>query len=186
MKMNSKLILLASATLLLAAVTPLATMADENHGRTAVGERGAKVSKVLTFCDGGAQEAVITNTQDAPANTASAAFVVIPSTTLPGGASGAAGDLDTYTVTFSGEASATVGGLWEAVAQVSINGGAFVSMNPVGPNTYLTGTAAQTHTMTWCNRLGATASTSFRIEWRKLGGGLAIIDDYTVRVERSN
>jgi hypothetical protein len=39
--------------------------------------------------------------------------------------------------------------------------------------------------MTWCRRLAANATT-FRIVWAKFGGGVAIADDYLMRVERSN
>jgi hypothetical protein len=137
-------------------------------------------------CNGGVQEAVFTNTWNAPVNKAGAALAPVPFTTIPGGASGGAADTDLYTVTFSGEADGTVGGFWTAQAQVSVNGGAFVDIDPVGPNTFLTGTAAQTHTMTWCRRLAAANSTTFRIVWAKFGGGVAILDDYLMRVERSN
>jgi hypothetical protein len=66
-----------------------------------------------------------------------------------------------------------------------VNGGAFVPIDPVGPNTFLTGPAAQTHTMTWCKRLIAN-STVFRIVWSKLGGGAAQVDDYAMLVQRFN
>jgi hypothetical protein len=138
----------------------------------------------LRVCNGGVQEAVFAQTWNAPVNKAGAALAPVPFTTIPGGPSGAGSDL--YTVTFSGEADGTVAGsFWTAQAQVSVNGGAFVDIDPVGPNTFLTGTAAQTHTMTWCKRLSANG-TAFRIVWAKLGGGVAILDDYLMRVERSN
>jgi hypothetical protein len=140
---------------------------------------------VFRTCNGGAQEAVFTNTWNAPVNKAGAAPAPIPFTTLPGGGSGGGADTDLYTVTFSAEADGTVGGFWTAQAQVSVNGGAFVDIDPVGPNTFLTGIDAQTHTMTWCRRLAANA-TAFRIVWAKFGGGVAIADDYLMRVERSN
>ena len=89
-------------------------------------------------------------------------------------------------MTLSGEANATVAGsFWTAQAQVSVNGGAFVNIDPVGPNTFHTGVVAQTHTMTWCKRLSANATT-FRVVWSKIGGGVAILDDYLMRVERSD
>jgi hypothetical protein len=138
---------------------------------------------LLTTCNGGAQEAVSTNTWNAPMTKAGAGIAPIPFTTIAGGGSGAGSDI--YTVTFSGEADATGGGFWTAQAQVSVNGGAFVNIDPVGPNTFHSGTAAQTHTMTWCKRLSAN-STTFRIVWSKIGGGLAVVDDYLMRVERSN
>jgi hypothetical protein len=143
------------------------------------------VPPAFRTCNGGVQEAVFTNTWNAPVNKAGAVLAVIPFTTIPGGPSGAG--LDTYTVTLSGEADGTVAGSsWTAQAQVSVNGGAFVNIDPVGPNTFLTGTAAQTHTMTWCRRLSAANGTTFRIVWSKLGGGVAILDDYLMRVERSD
>jgi hypothetical protein len=136
----------------------------------------------LTRCNGGVQEAVLTNTWNAPVNKAGVALAPIPFTTIPAGGSGVGAD--TYTVTFSGEADATAA-FWTAQAQVSVNGGAFVDIDPVGPNTFHSGTAAQTHTMTWCERLVAN-STTFRIVWSKVGGGVAIMDDYLMRVERSD
>ena len=59
-------------------------------------------------------------------------------------------------------------------------------MNPDGPNTFLQSTVAETNTVTWCNRIGATNSVVIRILWSKFGGGIAILDDYTVLVHRSN
>jgi hypothetical protein len=138
---------------------------------------------VFTTCHGQEQEAVFTHTRNATHAKAGAVFAPIPFTLIPGGPSGA--DADTYTVTFSGEADGTVGGLWAAQAQVSVNGGAFFNIDPVGPNTFLTGTDAQTHTMTWCRRLVAN-TTDFRIMWAKFGGGVALIDDFLMRVERSD
>jgi len=175
--------LAAAALVASAIIIPAIALADENGGKTAQGERGGATTASLSLCDGGAQERVVTNIQNAPASTASSSFVVIPSTTIPGGASG---DADTYTVTFSGEASATIGGNWEIQAQVSVNDGVFANMNPIGPNTFHTGNASQTHTMTWCNRFVASTNATFRVVWRKVGGGTAIIDDYVMRVERSN
>jgi hypothetical protein len=179
-------LLIASALALFIGSGLAAAQDDENKGRTAGGERGGKATKTLVICDGGAQEAVITNTENAPASSVSAAFVAIPGTTIPGFASGPAGDADTYTVTLSGEASATSGGSWLAQAQVSVNGGAFVDIDPIGPNTFHSKNPAYTHTMTWCKRLVATSSATFRIVWAKIGGGSAVLDDYTMRVERSN
>jgi hypothetical protein len=141
---------------------------------------------IFTICNGGIQEAVFTNTRNAVTTKAGAVLAPIPFTILAAGGSGGAADADTYTVTFSGEADGTVAGsFWTAQAQVSVNGGVFVNIDPVGPNTYLTGVDAQTHTMTWCKRLVAN-TTVFRIVWAKLGGGVAILDDYLMRVERSN
>jgi hypothetical protein len=40
--------------------------------------------------------------------------------------------------------------------------------------------------MTWCKRLAAANGTTFRIVWAKLGGGVAILDDFLMRVERSD
>jgi len=143
-------------------------------------------SKALLFCDGGAQESVITNSQNTQASTTSTAFVAIPSTTLPGGPSGAAGDTDTYTVTFSGEAGNSNSASWEIRGQVSVNGGAFVDMDPVDSNTFHSGTPRATHTMTWCRRLEATSGADFRAVWRKVGGGTAIVDGYLIQVQRSD
>jgi hypothetical protein len=177
-RMHKSFGLLAATALIAAALGGSAFAQDRS--------KDAKDSKTLVICDGGVQEGILTNTENALFSTASAVAVAIPGTTIPGGASGAAGDSDLYTITLSGEASATSGGSWTAQAQVSVNGGAFVNINPVGPNTFHSGNKAQTHTMTWCTRVVATASTSFRVVWAKIGGGLAQLDDYTMRVERSN
>ena len=175
-------LLAVTALVAATAISSAAAQSDENGGKTAAGERGA-ASQAQVVCDGGGQEAVFTNTQNLAASTASTVFVAIPTTTLPGGPSG--GDPDLYTVTFSGEADGTVGGNWEIQAQVSINFGTYTDMNPVGPDTFHTGTLQGTHTMTWCRRLTAS-NTNFRVVWRKNGGGSAIVDDYLMRVERSN
>ena len=143
-------------------------------------------SRALTFCDGGAQEAVLTNTQNTQVTTASGVFVPIPSTTLPGGSSGAIGDTDAYTLTFSGEAGNTGGGSWEIKGQVSVDGGPFVDIDPVDSNTFQSGNPRQTHTMTWCRRLAAPVNTNFQVVWRKVGGGSAIVDGFLIQVQRSD
>lgn len=140
----------------------------------------------LVVCNGGFQEGVFTNTQNIATSTMSNVFMPVPSTTLSGGASGAAGDPDTYTVTFSGEAGNAGGGFWEIKGQVSVNGGGFVDLDPVDTNTFLSGNPSQTHTMTWCKRLAATNNTTFRVVWRKIGGGSAIVDGYLIQVQRSD
>ena len=170
------------ATLVAGLLSLTAAAAFAQEGDDARVSRGP-AGRAVAFCDGFAQEAILTNTQNSPVSTASAAFVTMPNTTINGGGSG--GGIDLYTVTFSGQASATGGGFWEIQAQVSVNGGAFIDMNPNDPNTFHSGNPAQTNTMTWCREIAA-ASTQFRIVWRKLGGGAAIVDDYLMRVERSN
>lgn len=157
-----------------AAAMPAASAQTERTARTAQ-------NRAIAFCEGFAQEYVNTRTQNTAFSTSSASFVEMPSTRIAGGASG---DIDLYTVTFSGQASATGGGYWEIQAQVSINGGPFINMNPNEPDTFHSGNPAQTHTMTWCREISGTPT--FRIVWRKALGGAAIIDDYTMRVERSN
>jgi hypothetical protein len=69
---------------------------------------------------------------------------------------------------------------------VSVDGGSFVTMVPIGPNTFNSGNPARTNTMTWCSRLQATTSTVFKIQWEKLGGGTATMDGYLVQVQRSD
>ena len=156
----------------------------------ALAEDGEGQSRAVVGCAGGAQEFVNTITQNAPTSTASTVFVAIVDTTIAGGASGGAADADTYTVTFGGEADATGGDAWNVQARVSVNGGAFTSINPTGPNTFHRGNNARTNSMTWCVRVAAAASTTFRIEWARtdLGpaGGTANLDDYIVQVQRSN
>ena len=145
-----------------------------------------RAGRVLTFCSGGAQEFINGITQNAAAAVAVGGPAIMPFTTVQGGAAGAAGDSDLYVVTFSGEASGNGGGFWTAQAQFNVNGGAFFNMDPIGPNTFHQGNLAETHTMTWCRRIAATNATSFRIIWQKFGAGNAVIDDYTMLVERSN
>ena len=168
-------------------VLAMATVAGLYSATTAFAASDGKAGKVQTICTGGAQELVNGTTQNAAAAVNFAAGLqFMPFTTIAGGASGGAGDADLYVVTFSGEASATGGNEWTAQAQVSVNGGAFANMDPIGPNTFHNGNSPETHTMTWCRRIAATNTTVFRIVWRKLGAGTAIIDDYTMLVERSN
>jgi len=102
-------LLAVTALVAATAISSGIAQSDENGGKRATGERGA-ASQALVECDGFAQEAVFTNTRNDLAITGSSGFVVIPDTTIPGGGSG---DADLYTVTFSGEASATLGGNWE-------------------------------------------------------------------------
>lgn len=154
---------------------------------TALGqEDGGRSASARTFvsCSGGAQEFVNGGTQNAPSSTA-AAVAVLPFSTFSAGPSGVSGDADLYVVTLSGEADNTAGG-FTVQAQASLNGGAFFDLSPIGPNTFLQSTVAETNTMTWCNRMGANQSVVIRILWRKFGGGTAFLDDYTVLVERSN
>lgn len=138
---------------------------------------------VVTTCTGGAQEFIngITNNA-AVAN--GAGPLPMPFTTLVGGPSGGAGDADLYVVTWSGQSVNTVGA-WQIQAQVSINGGAFIPLDPVGPNIMHTGPGQETNTMTWCRRLVAN-NTTFRVVWNKIGGGVATVDNYLTEVERSN
>ncbi len=146
-------------------------------------ERTARTSqnRAIAFCEGFAQEYVNSQTQNSAFSTSSVSFVEVPSTRMTGGASG---DVDLYTVTFSGQTSVTGGGSVEVQAEVSVNGGPFLKMNPNEPDTFHSGNPAQTHTMTWCREI--SGSPSFRIVWRKIGGGAAVLDDYLMRVERSN
>ena len=106
--LSLKLLAASALVVVFSSTAATAAWADENNGRTAEGERGAQ-SRTLTFCDAGAQEALTTNTQDTPASTSSSVFVDLPSTSIPGGASGASGDSDAYTLTFFGEISGPAG-----------------------------------------------------------------------------
>jgi hypothetical protein len=142
-------------------------------------------AQTLALCNGGAQEALSGIVQIATASTAAVAFSTLPSSAIEAGASGGATDDDLYKVTLSGEGDNTAGG-FEVQAQFSINGGAFSNMRPVGPATFHSGTNESASSMTWCRRLAASASLRIQIIWRKVGGGTAFLDDYTVLVERSN
>ncbi len=175
MKTSKFVMALAASASLLAAVTAATAQVGDT--------RRAATNRAVGTCDGFAQEAVVTNTQNATQSTASAAFVTMPSTTIDGGGSG--GGVDLYTVTLSGEALVTGGGNYEVQAQVSIDGGPYINMGPNQPDTFHSSTFRETHTMTWCREIDA-GSTTFRIVWRKNGGGTAIIDDYLMRVERSS
>jgi hypothetical protein len=168
-------ILAGSAIVLLMGVAP------------AVAQEAKAAKRALVICNGAAQEASFSRTQNSPTSTASTVFVPVLDTTIAAGASGPVGDFDLYVVTFAGEAANTSGGFWEAEAEVSVNGGAFTNINPTGPNTFKGGNKAENNSMTWCARLQATVSTTFRIQWRKTsGGGTANLDDYIINVERSN
>jgi hypothetical protein len=168
------------------ALTALAGLFSITAIPSAVADDPGVPPQVVPCFVGGAQESVNGTTRNFPTVTASALPVLMLNTTILGGGSGAAGTTDLYILTFSGEASATGGGSWLAQAQYNVNGGAFLPMNPVGPNTFHSGNAAQTHTMTWCKRIEASNVTNFRIIWSKVGGGTAIIDDYLTKVERSD
>jgi hypothetical protein len=141
-------------------------------------------SRAVTTCTGGAQEFVNGITNNGPVATG-AALAIMPFTTLAGGPSGGAGDADLYVVTHSVQSFNTVGA-WTAQAQVSVNGGAFFPIDPVGPNVMHTGATRETNTMTWCRRIAAANSTVFRIVWGKIGGGAVTADNYLTKVERSN
>lgn len=171
------------------AATALAGIFSAMAVTTAVSEEARVSSKTLTVCDGGAQEAVITNAENSPKTTTSTSFVDVPGTTLPGFASGLAGDSDTYIVQFSAEADKIGGGTMEVQALASINGGAFTVINPTGPNSFQTGAKEGTHTMTWCLRTVATSSANFKVQFRSSSGpigAIAQLDDYLIKVERSN
>jgi hypothetical protein len=174
MKYAGKVLLGTAIAGLLAVVSITAVAAAEQNKRAVVG------------CTGGAQEAVVAITSDSPTTSASTTFVPIANTTVSAGASGGIGDFDTYLVTFAGEANNQLAGSWFARALVSINGGAFTSINPVGPNTFHSGKKANNNAMTWCTRIQATSSAVFHIEWSVTSGSTAVIDDYITSVQRSN
>jgi hypothetical protein len=147
-------------------------------------EGGRASNRTFVGCFGANQEFINGGTQNAPVTT-TAALALLPFSTFAAGASGGAGDADLYVVTLAGEGDNTAGG-FTVQAQMSVNGGAFFDMSPDGPNTFLESTIAETNSMTWCRRVVATGSATIRIVWGKFGGGTAILDDYTVLVERSN
>src|SRR5215207_9582507 len=103
--------ILGGTAIVFLATTPASAQGDIPPGQDEV--------QSLVTCSGGAQEAVVTNTQNAPTSSASAVAVPIPDTTIQAGASGPANDFDLYTVTLSGEAAGSSGGFWTAQAQVS-------------------------------------------------------------------
>lgn len=177
MKRPLSLIVTVSALCITAATTALGAEAD-----------GGATASPATFtgCFGGAQEFVNGGTQNAPVATAAAA-AILPFSTFSAGASGAAGDTDLYVVTLSGEAdNNAAGGGFTVQAQASVNGGAFFNLNPIGPNTFLQSTVAETNSATWCRRIAATNSVVIRVIWGHFGAGSSILDDYTVLVHRSN
>jgi hypothetical protein len=172
-----KMVLVGSAVAgLLSVISVTGAVADD-----------ARAARTVATCTGGAQELVNVRTSNSPVTSASTTFVAIPETTVAGGASGAAGDFDTYIVTFAGEANNINAGSWTARALVSVNGGAFTVINPTGPNTFHSGKKANNNSMTWCIRVAAVTSTTFRIEWAAtVATTTAQIDDYTTVVQRSN
>jgi hypothetical protein len=145
-----------------------------------------RTARTVATCTGAAQELVNVRTSNSPVTSTSTTFVAIPETTVAGGGSGGATDFDTYVVTFAGEANNLTAGSWTARALVSVNGGAFTVINPTGPNTFHSGKKANNNSMTWCTRVAAATSTTFRIEWAVSSGSTAQIDDYTTVVQRSN
>lgn len=188
--MKKILVALSVAAMLAGGASMVGADTDENGGKTAKGERGAagaEASGVETFtiCDGGATEAVIQNLQDAPATVGEGAFVFLTSSSLPAPATG---DSDTITVTLTGEASmGGVNGNDVIEVKAQLDG---VDMAPLGPISFHSGIAADSHSAMWCKRVPAGAHT-VQILWHTLDLGTAgtvtgTLDDYVVRVERTN
>ena len=134
-----------------------------------------------TLCVGGAQEYVNSTTNNAVASNFSPVATQMPYSYMNASSNGAAGDTDLYTVTWSGQSSSLIG-YWTAQAQIRINVGAFINMDPVGPNKMYSGT----NTMTWCKRMAADVRADVRIIWAKVGVGSVTIDNYVTRLEQSN
>jgi hypothetical protein len=134
-------------------------------------------------CNGGTTKAVFNTIADANFSTSSTTFELIPGASISVPLSGALSD--TYTLTFSGQASATGGGSWDVEAVRSIDGGAFGLIPPVRVITFHSGNKPDANSMTWCNRISARTSIDFRVLWRKTGGGTAAIGGYTMQVVRS-
>ena len=175
MKTSTFLTALAASASLLAAVTSATAQVGET--------RRSQSAEVVGFCDGFDQEAAFSNTENDVKSTASPGFVTMPSTLIDGGGSG--GTTDLYTVTLSGEALISGGGNYQVQAQVSIDGGPFINMSPNQPSVFHSNNLREVHTMTWCRQINAS-TTDFRIVWRKNFGGTAFIDNYLMRVERSD
>jgi hypothetical protein len=145
----------------------------------ALAQDDAKAAKVVTQCIGGAQEFVNGFTNNVAVGVPVGGTV--PASIVPGGPS--VPDSDLYVVTFSAQTSVPGGGTVTVQAQANIGPfGSFVPIDPVGPNSFHQGAAAETHTMTWCRRIQA-ANPVFRIV---TGGAPAVFDDYTTLVHRSN
>ena len=151
-----------------------------------------------TACNGGAAEGVFglnsnTMVYGEPYFGDGYKPVAIPLTTTAAGPSGNAGDSDLYKVTFSGEFGTTAISLGDqsdvsVIAEVSVNGGAFVPMAPDGIITIHYDYKVLAHTMTWCQRIIATQGTKFRIKWNHGGPkhSQPWIDNYTMLIERFN
>ena len=167
MKRNSIGKLLLTAALIILSPTGLAATAE-----------AAAIN-----CNGGVQKAILSTISVSNFSTSSSAFVAIPGASISVTTGGAVSDV--YSVTFSGEASATGGGSWEVEAQRSIDGGAFDLIPPGTIITFHSGNNGAANSMSWCTRLSATTNLDFRILWRKLGGGTANIGAYTMQVLRS-
>jgi hypothetical protein len=144
------------------------------------------LAEVVT-CVGGALEQTIVVTQNDPDTLAdNAGNQVLNNSVINAGASG--GNPDTYIVTLSGEAdNTTAGGFFSVQAQVRVDGGPWIDINPNSPNTFHQGPTQTTASMTWCTRVQANASAAIRILWDSVGpGNTATLDDYTVMVQRLN
>ena len=171
----------------LAAAVVAGADGEENAGRQASGERGALVaSSTVTFCDGGAQEAVLHNLQDAGAAKGEGAATVLPSSSLPATATV---DSDTIVVTLTGEAFMTGAGPGDRIeVQARLDG---VAMEPTpGPVGFHSGNDQDANSAMWCKRVPAGAHT-VDIVWNVVDVGAnnvvtGFLDDYVVRVERSD
>ncbi len=152
----------------------------------------AEAPPTASDCDGGSLEGYDARTSSYTFTKAGASWALITNAQVSSGPSGSLFDRDTYAVTFSAQANNSQAGTsWLAQAQYAITGGSgWVDMDPVGPVTFHSGSVAQTHTMTWCERLfvpqcsvpGCDTSIVFQIIWYKVGGGNAIVDDFTLQV----
>lgn len=143
----------------------------------------AQAEGAAVNCNGGATKAVLSTIADSNFSTSATTFDVVPGAIISVPLSATASD--TYTVTFSGQASATGGGSWDIEAQRSIDGGTFGLIPPVKVLTFHSGNKPDANSMTWCIRVSAATNVDFRILWRKVGGGTANIGGYTLQIVQS-
>jgi hypothetical protein len=185
--MRKLIVLFALLALIPMGATAVGAAGGENGSQEASGERGAGPAPLtLTLCDGGAQEAILTNIQDAPATVGEGALVALPSSSVP--ASATTND-DTITVTLIGEASMSgVSGNDRIEVEARLDG---VAMEPTpGPVGFHTGSGQDSNAARWCKRVPAGTHT-VQIFWHTVdvspvGTVTGTLDDYTVQVQRND
>jgi hypothetical protein len=171
-----------------AAVGAVGAADGENGSQKASGERDARPAPLtLTTCDGGAQLAIVTNLQDAPATVGEGALVALPSSFVP---TSATTNNDTITVTLIGEAEMNgVAGNDRIEVEARLDG---VAMEPTpGPVGFHTGSGQDSNAARWCSRRVPAGTHTVQIFWHTVdvapvGTVTGTLDDYSVQVQRND